>query len=127
MVPLRIALAEEGAGQEPQDVDGCDRRPDDAQYGQRQVGAEGSGEHHELRDEPAQTGESQRREAGDGEEEGGRAHALDQAVEDHAVADVGPLVNRSHHGEHQGRHYAVGEHLEHRAGQAHRDAAWRCP
>ena len=69
---------------------------------------------------PLKPGNPRDAQAGDSEEEGRRTHALDQPVEDHTVAYVGPLVNGSHHGEHQGRHYAVGEHLQHGAGQAHR-------
>ena len=64
---------------------------------------------------PEKPGKPTRRQAGDDEEEHEERHLARQAAEDRHLARVRLVVDRADHGEHESRHDAVREHLQHRA------------
>ena len=84
------------------------------------VGAEGADEDVELGDEAGEARQADRRQAGDHEEDGEPRHLARQAAEDRQLARVRLVVDGADHGEHEGRHDAVREHLQRGAVDADR-------
>ena len=116
VVPLAVALPEEGARHEAQHVDGGHERAEDAERAQDRLGAERADEDHHLRNETAQPRQADRRQARDHERARAPAHARREAVQHQDISCVGPLVDGPDKCEEEGRHDAMGEHLQRGAG-----------
>ena len=113
--PQRVELPEERHRHHAQDVHRRERRREHAERRRPRIRLERADEDVELRDEARRARAARATRARRRRRRTRTAACVDEATEEPHIARVGLVVDRADHGEEDGRHDAVREHLQHGA------------